>query len=206
VALRHILFRCPSCGHDPLTGEGDRAYCSSCQREFVRRKAGGTIEVLLAGQSHKAPIGDLTRQIEDLGGALPAALGPDGTILYEARVLAQEADVESPVRFRGQVLGFFEQLGEGESGRLVLDEEAMRFFPDSDPAAPKSWLLLGIRAVQSASSSIQISPSEGGVVLFRFEVDSPLRWESLLKSAMQRAYDRAGRGTIHEFQPRIVSG
>ncbi len=207
MALHHVLYRCPSCGHDPLQGEGDRAWCTACEREFSRRRAGSTIHVSGGGASRKSPISKLIQQIEGHGGALTAAMGQDGfSIHYEARVLAQTADVDEPVRFRGQVLGFVEQLGEGEPGVLLIDDEALRFRPDGPGSEPQAWTLLGVRAVQSASSSIQISPEGGGVVVFRFESDSPVRWESLLKAAMQYAYTRAGLGTIQEFQPRIVSG
>ena len=29
MALVHLLYRCPECGHDPMDGEGDRARCLS---------------------------------------------------------------------------------------------------------------------------------------------------------------------------------
>lgn len=207
MALHHLLFRCPYCGHDPLKGEGDRATCSACSRQYVRRRAGGTIAVHGASETVDVPIGELTHRIDEHGGALTSGVGADGRIHYSARATAQEADEDQPVRFRGQVLGFVEQLGEGEPGELTIDEEALSFVADGPPKSQRrTWTLLGVRAVQSASSSIQISPSEGGVVLFKFESDSPVRWERLVKQAMQRAYDRAGRGQIREFQPRIVSG
>lgn len=207
MALHHLLFRCPDCGHDPLEGEGDRATCSACGRQYVRHRAGGTIAVHGAGETIEVPIGDLTQRIDEHGGALSSGVDADGRIQYSARATAQQAGEDQPVRFRGQVLGFVEQLGEGEPGELTVTEEALSFLADGQPAGQeRTWTLLGIRAVQSASSSIQISPSEGGVVLFKFESDSPVRWERLVKQAMQRAYERAGRGQIKEFQPRIVSG
>lgn len=206
MALHDVLYRCPGCGHDPLTGQRDRAQCTACGREYERRKAGGTIHVSHEGVVEEFPIADLVQGIEDLGGAVTAAVGPDGAIAYAALVRAQESEVESPVRFRGKVLGYVEQLGEGEPGRLSIDDEAIRFVPDAADAESKIWTLLEVRAVQSSSSAVQISPMMGGVVLFRFESDSPLRWESLVKHTMQRAYDRAGKGKIREFQPRVVSG
>lgn len=207
MALHHLLYRCPECGHDPLGGEGDRAQCTACSRVYERRRQGGTIHVTPpGGDEREVPIGELVQKIEERGGPVPAASGPDGRIAYATRATAREADLESPVRFRGKVLGFVEQLGEGAVGQLSIDEEALRFAPDAANADPKAWPLLGIRAVQSSSSSIQISPLEGGVILFRFESDSPVRWESLVKHTLQRAYDREGRGKIREFQPRIVIG
>lgn len=69
----------------------------------------------------------------------------------------------------------------------------------------EEWPLLDIRAVQTSSSSLQISPQGGGVVQFRFQGDSPRRWEDLLRRTLREAYRRAGRGEILEFQPRIVT-
>ena len=65
------------------------------------------------------------------------------------------------------------------------------------------WPLLDIRALQGSSSSLQISPLEGGVVTFRFEEESSRRWEELLKAGLRRMWSEAGRGEIAEFQPRI---
>jgi len=120
-------------------------------------------------------------------------------------------------------------MGEGASGVLTLSEEGLEIAfhygqaPDpatgegvaSMPAGGKgageqdsrlSWSLLEIRAVQTSSSSLQFSPRGGGLVELRFPYDSPLRWETLLRGALRRAYRREGRGEIVEFQPRIVTG
>ena len=75
---------------------------------------------------------------------------------------------------------------------------------DSGGSEEVTWLFLDIRAVQTSSSSLQFSPASGGLVEFRFESDSPFRWEHLLHRGLRRAYAAAGLGTIVEFQPRIV--
>jgi len=164
------------------------------------------IHVTGAGAVEDVEIGVLLKRIEDLGGALSCADDGEGHLAYAADVIARAADGEEPVRFRGQVLGFVEQLSEGEPGRLHLDDDGLEFRPAHDPQDARRWSFLGVRAVQSASSSVQISPEDGGVIQFRFTTDSPVRWEALLKEALQRAYARAGRGSIAEFQPRIVIG
>ncbi len=164
----------------------------------------------------------LLEKIEDLGGAVATATDQKGRIHRSADVLMRIASEEEPLRFRGSVLGFVEHLSEGLPGRLRLEGDQLYFepaeefgstaepSPGPEPEArspePIRWDLLDIRALQGASSTVQISPSGGGVVQFQFVGDSPYRWEALLKAALQRAYSGAGRGVITEFQPRIVSG
>lgn len=210
MALHHLLYRCPFCGTDPLRGERDAAACSSCGRRFTRVRKGGVIRVEGEGAAEDHPISALAERIHALGGPLTAADDGAGGLAYSAEVVLREAAEEEPVRFRGQVLGFVEQLSGGVPGTLSLDVDTLVFraAPDGSTASnpeERRWGLLDVRAVQSASSSVQISPARGGVVQFKFAEDSPVRWEALLKEALQRAYRQAGLGTIREFQPRIVT-
>ena len=59
--------------------------------------------------------------------------------------------------------------------------------------------------MQTSSSSLQVTIPSGELIQLRFSLDSPRRWEQLLKAALQKAYREAGRGEIVEFQPRIVT-
>jgi hypothetical protein len=140
------------------------------------------------------------------------ASAPTGTPIHQARVEVRKSGPEAPVWLGGELLGFAEAMGEAASGTLELSDEALTLRSGagagggSEEGNPsKSWPLLQIRAVQTSSSSLQFSPSTGGLVELRFLDDSPFRWEALLRDALQRAYRREGLGEIVEFQPRIVA-
>jgi hypothetical protein len=115
----------------------------------------------------------------------------------------RRASRELPVWYHGSLQGFAEKLNEPVEGTLRLTEEELSL--SAPGAGMERWPLLTLGAIQTSSSSLQISPKEGGVVQFRFEDDSPKRWEDLLRLAVRRAYRRQGRGEIIEFQPRIRS-
>ena len=223
MALHHLLFRCPQCGHDPTEGERDHAACPACGATFLRVRKGGEIRIQTPSEEPREErIEELLRRIDDFGGALESDMGPDGRVRRTSEVLMRKSSEEQPLRFKGSVLGFVEALSEGEHGHLHLQEDRLAFVPSGgqeDEGAPtvsgpvesagnsaETWDLLDIRAVQSASSAVQISPPGGGMVQFQFVSDSPFRWEALLKAALQTAYAEAGRGEIREFQPRIVCG
>jgi hypothetical protein len=212
--LVDFLFRCPYCGHDPMEGKGVRASCSGCGRSFEPGKGGTAIRVDGDGKGpREVPAGILSRQMDDHGGALSLARGEDGRLRHHTRVRARFAHRESPVRFRGEFLGLFELFGVGDQGILALEHDHLTFHPG--PQAPENgdgsggggetrvWPLLELRALQTSSSSAQISPRGGGVVLFRFPEDSVKRWEELLRGAISEVWEEAGRGKVIEFQPRI---
>jgi hypothetical protein len=118
---------------------------------------------------------------------------------------------EAPVRWGGELLGFAEAMGGPVSGTVQLTPDALILHSHggeeqgtTQEASPEIWPLLDIRAVQTSSSSLQFSPSKGGLVQLRFRNDSPFRWEVLLRTALRQAYRREGLGEIVEFQPRIV--
>jgi len=137
---------------------------------------------------------------------------PPETPLHRAKVEVRQTGREAPVRWEGEFLGFAEAMGETIPGILHLTEGALILWTGkageggSDGGnSTQTWPLLEIRAVQTSSSSLQFSPSSGGLVQFRFPADSPFRWETLLRHALRKAYQREGLGEIVEFQPRIVS-
>jgi ribosomal protein L37E len=204
VPLTYLLYRCPRCGHDPLEGEKDEALCSACGTWFGRGREEGRIRIREeSGSAWEVPSGLLTAAIQALGGPGPRARDRLGGLRYETEVDVRIAMEEAPVRFRGELLGFAETLGPGTSGVLEITDEALTFSAPGEGG--RQWPLLDIRAVQTSSSSLQISPREGGLIQFRFRMDSPRRWEELLHLALREAYRRAGLGEITEFQPRIVT-
>lgn len=215
MALVDLLYRCHWCGTESMRGEARWAECEGCGRAFEHVGAGGTIRVLEAsGRRVDFPIGELLdpHADRDDGGAMRAGLGSaaetgsdagPGEDSHETRVRARFADREEAIRYRGTLLGFVEHFGRWRPGTLRLDRQALRF---SDGASGvRLWALRDLRAVQTSSSVVQISPPESGVAAFRFLDDSPRRWEDLLRAYLQDTWKAEGRGEIIEFQPHIRS-
>jgi len=214
MPLAYLLFRCPHCGHDPMGGEKDEAVCPGCGIRFSRGGEGGMIRVEEpSGKAWEVPGHRLTAAIMwALGDGDGRGSAPAGFLIHQAEVAVRQSGAESPVWHRGELLGFAEALGEQTSGILELTPEALVLqggtAQSQGPGGGNSheiWPLLEIRAVQTSSSSLQFSPSSGGLVEFRFPNDSPFRWENLLRSAIRKAYRKHGLGEIVEFQPRIVA-
>jgi len=127
--------------------------------------------------------------------------GESSPVLRNSEVTMRMAREEEPLYRNGQLLGFVEQSGPKSQGTLVIDSSRLTFRGRNGDA--HEWPVLDIRAVQGSSSSVQISPPEGGVVTFRFSSDSPRRWEDLLRRVIRDAWGEAGRGRVTEYQPRI---
>ncbi len=220
MSLTYLLYRCPKCGQDPLDGYKDECACPTCGTSYSRSGPGGRIRVVEAdGTCWEVPSWRLTRTLEAIGGPHPRARRGEG-LSYRAGVEVRVARREEPVWHKGELQGFAERLGESREGVLEITAEAMLLWApgaldDEEGRGPgtaahgaspmESWKLMDIRAVQTSSRALQISPKEGGLVQFRFPEDSPKRWEELLKSALRHRYEQEGRGTILEFQPRIVT-
>lgn len=225
MPLVHLLYRCPECGHDPMSGEGDTAWCITCGVRFQRGGEGGLLRVRdRHGALSQRPAATLARAVED-GKVVPQEASTDVSEGYgqagvagnagpwRALVRVRIADQEEPIRFRGETLGFFEVLGEETSGVLELTEEALvlRLAGPEGGSVERSeasvvWKcgLLEIGAIQTSSSSVQIAPREGGLVQFKFLEDSPRRWDRLLQDRVRAVYRSNRLGEIAEFQPRIV--
>lgn len=128
----------------------------------------------------------------------------DGTVRYSARAEICWRISEEPVWHRGALLGFAESMGPKAPGTIRVDSETV-LVDDGRPASGR-WRHLDIRAVQAASKSLQLSLPGDGLVELNFLNDSPRRWEILMRRLIRDAYERAGRGRVVEFQPRIVTG
>ncbi len=176
--------------------ESDTVRCEGCGRTYDRGEDGDGIRVAEPGGR------EATASYREIVERIATIPGESGTISTRAAV--RFSDTERPVRYRSQLIGFFEERGPNHSGRLVLDGVRLRFEPDE--GASHEWALRDLRAVQTASSAIQISPQGGTLVSFRLLRDSPRRWEKLLKERLRRVWRSEDRGEIIEFQPRIRSG
>lgn len=148
------------------------------------------------------PARDLGEELDRLGGPMSAATDAEGRVRFGASAWASECVGMVAVRSKGEVVGFVESLGPARPGRLTVTDEALAYHPRE--GLPVVTPLEGIRAIQTSSAALQLD-LEGHLVQFRFDGDSSRRWEALLRELVQRVYDRLGKGTITEFQPRIVA-
>ncbi|HEX9886844.1 MAG TPA: hypothetical protein VGA70_10160 [Longimicrobiales bacterium] len=204
MPLRHLLYRCPCCGHDPTSGEGDGAACAGCGASFRRVPPGCHVRVVEpSGAARVVHPRALVRRVREAGGPRTAARKADGTVRYEARVMCSEALSFRPVRRAGRLLGFFESQGRERPGTVVAGREGLSFEAVGGGAG-RHWSFLDITGIQVSSSALQIKPRGAVLVQLRFPDDSPLRWEELVQWLMREAYTEHGRGLVVEFQPRVV--
>jgi hypothetical protein len=225
LALKDFLYRCPGCGHDPMEGEADEARCPACGLVVDRNAAGATC-LRVHGPSgalpSEVPASHLADRIEAMGGALPRATAPSGSLAYATEVRVRTAGSERPIRYRGLLLGFAERFGAGTPGRLRITDEALILDmggaldaaasahapPAAGQAHRRTWPLEALRSLQTSSSAVQITTLDRtsrarGIVHFRFLDDSPRRWDELLRHAISQRWELLGKGTVQEFQPRI---
>jgi hypothetical protein len=197
MPLVDLIYRCPLCGADAMREENDRvAGCRACARVYEHIPERGRIRV--EGQDGSVFEVDAD---ELVAGAARADKGEVAAPVVAVDAVARVARDEEAVTYRQSLIGFVESRGPALSGRLTLHADRIDFKPDA--GATRSWALLDVRAIQTASASVQISPLEGGVVTFRILGDSPRRWEELIRTRIRDAWRAAGRGEILEYQPRI---
>ena len=201
MPISHFIYRCPSCGHEPMRHRRGSAQCDACSRSYALGKGRGMILVTDGrGTPHEVPAWEVARAV-DAGRTAPGSPDAQDPDLVAARVELRRALQEAPIYRRGTLLGFVEQQGPRLAGTLAIDGAGLVF--RSDEGTEWRSAFLDLRAIQASSSSVQVSPSGGGVITLRFVADSPRRWEDLLKQEIRSAWRRAGRGEIIEFQPRI---
>jgi DNA-directed RNA polymerase subunit RPC12/RpoP len=210
MPLTYLLYRCPRCGHDPTVGEGDEAHCPACDTRFSRGREGGRIRVRAPGDEvWEVSSQRLTAAVDAWNRSAEHPEAAEAALSRAAQVEVRRSAREEPFRFGGELLGFVETLGEAREGVLELSSGALTLWPEGGrgegPDPVDQWPLLDIRALQTSSSSLQISPGDGGMIQFRFRDDSPRRWEDLLRRVLKNAYRKAGLGEILEFQPRVVT-
>ena len=129
---------------------------------------------------------------------------PGGGLMYSAAAMVSWRISERAVRYRGVLRGFTESMGASLRGTLTVDREEV-VVEDGRPGSGR-WRHLDICAVQASSSALQLSLPGNRLVQLHFPDDSPRRWEGLMRHLITEAYERAGRGRVVEFQPRVVTG
>jgi hypothetical protein len=194
MALTDLLYRCPACGADPLEGKGAMAHCADCGTTFDASTPGGVL-VTAGSLRTRVPAAELLEKLSKQ--PRPAHSSAE----LASRATLRETTGEVPLRYRGRLLGFREEFGPAVDGSVRLDGESLRFNPTT--GADRRWDLAEVRAVQGASSTLQVSLVGGQVLLFRFADSSPLRWEEELHTTLRKLWTRLGRGDIEEFQPWI---
>ncbi len=180
----------------------DGVQCPSCSTKYDRGRGGGLLKMEVPGQPKREVKGsDLVAQICDHGGPWSSARRPDGSIFYEARVSVRRTEEEEALRYKDRLIGYVERFGKSQEAVLRLTDDAMSLV-DAGGEEIERWPLTQLRALQTSSSSVQISPPEGGMIQFKFLLDSPMRWEELLRTTVREAYLRIGLEVV-EFQTRI---
>jgi len=184
------------------------ARCPECQQQ-IRRGASKPLHLRIRGPETpwaEVPIAHLLQKLEGQGGALGSARAHDGTLRWSARAVLKTGTREQPIRWKDQLLGFFERFNPGKPGNLRLEGDLLAFDQDKAQTGEPlthTWPIRIFQSLQSASSSIQFTTDPGELVYLAFENDSPRRWEILLREALQVAWTEEGRGEIAEVQPRI---
>ncbi len=193
MPLADLIHCCLFCGAETVREKDGGAHCRGCERIY-RSLTGGDGFVIHTpnGLDLELATGDLIDQLN----SMDTHSGP-----LESSAVARFARLERPVRYRGAIMGFYEERGPDRPGRLRLDDQGVLFTEKS--GEQNHWPLTDLRAVQTSSGSIQISPLEGGLVSFRILEASPHRWEEVLKARLRDLWRLEGRGEIIEFQPRI---
>ncbi len=192
-----------------MQGRGDVADCISCGVRIER--SGGRLLMGDGGKNRVEEVdaAELCRRIDAHGGPITRATKEDGTLAYAARALVSWRRSEEAVRYRGALRGFSETMGPTAPGTISVDAETVAVEAETAPAAERRrtssrWRLVDLRAVQAASSSLQLSLPGDRLVQLRFLDDSSRRWETLMRQLIADAWARAGKGRVVEFQPRIV--
>ena len=204
MALVDLLYRCPECGHDPLDGEGDWARCTLCGVRIERTRSGLQVDSADRGWRMNVNTIILCQKIDAHGGPMTRAEQPDGNLMYSAAAMVSWRITEREVRYRGVLRGFTESMGPPLRGTLTVDREEV--VVEDGRRDSGRWRHLDICAVQASSSALQLSLPGNRLVQLRFLDDSPRRWEELMRRLITEAYERAGRGRVIEFQPRVVTG
>ena len=203
MPIHHMLYRCPRCGHDPLSGHKGRAECFSCGTKFEQGRGGIIVVRPLGGPPEETTADRLLLALEKFGGP-SLVTEQSGEILFrEARIALGRAEGHDVIRSHGEVLGFSEKISWKGTGLLKLDGETLSFRPD-EGTQRVVWSLDHIRGVQISSGAVQITLEGARMYQFEFIEDSPRRWEELLCLALERFHADRGE-TIVEFKPRLVT-
>lgn len=201
MPLTEFLYRCPRCGSAPLEGAKTRARCAGCDSRYEAAPRDGGIHVVGPEGTRIEPAWKLAVAMEKRGGALPSGGGAGEGLSYHATATMRVSTDQEPLKHKDHVVGFIEKFGPATPGTVSITPTVLRF--ETKDGEVHEWPLGEIRALQTSSSTVQITLAGSVLVSFRLEDDSTRRWEQMLSRALRRLWRREGRGEIVEFQPRI---
>lgn len=205
MGLRDFLHRCPDCLGPVAEAGGDAIRCTRCGTVVGRGKGrGGGLRLFRSGAAAPQPLDPAHARIRvDEGDSGSASLWAVSG--RSARVRIARLECEVPVRANGRILGFREQFGPERPGRALELETVLELRePEADGRSGLDvripWEDIG--ALQASSSTLQIAFGSS-LVRLRFPEDPVRFWEELARHRIRAAWQRTGRGTVVEFQPRV---
>lgn len=231
MAIRDLLWACPECGEACcLVAHRDGDQCGSCGMTF-RRGHGSTIVATGAGGE---AVSRLAREWVDMLPDMATVVDTEAQppkLEVEARFGAGS----TVVRKGSEYLGRVERFGPVIRGTLSIEDDGVRFLDEASAESEASAVSEAsaasevsgqseesgasdhprnfenfrafscMTAIQASSSTLQLKFRDEPVISLRFP-DGSLRYLELrLQYAVQRYYEETGRGTIREYQPRIVA-
>jgi hypothetical protein len=132
----------------------------------------------------------------------PTGIRADGSLDYAASVTLRNVVGQSTVFHAGDVAGFFEVFSAESHGTLRITNDGTSLTGDDGRFFDWPWATL--RAVQTSSKSLQLNLRTDGLFDFRFDEDSPRRWEELVHARLRIHYAALGL-RVREFQPRVAT-
>jgi hypothetical protein len=203
MPIHHMLYRCPRCGHDPLSGHKGRAECLACGTKFERGRGAIIVVRPPGGPPEETSANHLLLALKNLGGPSLVTDKHGESLFREAKIALGRVEGHDVIRSRGEVLGFSEKTSWKGTGLLKLDGGTLSFKPDEGTEIC-FCSLDDIRGVQISSRAVQITLEGSRMHQFEFLEDSPRRWEQLLCLSLERFHADRGE-TIVEFKPRLVT-
>lgn len=200
MALADFFWACPSCGTD--RGLDREGRCRHCGTRFERGN-GATIRAVGADGAVQARsaaewLDGLPEPASLLGGA--DRQGPVRTARVGIKPVVDDRRVFGERGYLNRV----EVFGDEARGTLELYRDRLRV-QGSGKGKGEEWPFESLTAVQASSGALQLKRRGLPLVSFRFLDDAVYLWEQLVRAALRDFYGRTGRGTIREFQPRIVT-
>ena len=198
MAIADVLYACIECGRLEALRPADNGteICSRCGTRY-RRVPYARIQVEPPGKPAEA------RSAGEWLDMLAAASLEDLDPARAEPVIVRIADRRRPHWTRGHYLGRIERFGPAIAGTLLLERDRLVFETADHHRA--EWPLLDLTAVQPSSRTLQLKLRNGPLVSIRFPEGSAVLWEMRVQTALQDLYADLGKGTILEFQPRIVT-
>ncbi|HUP90371.1 MAG TPA: hypothetical protein VM100_13525 [Longimicrobiales bacterium] len=193
--IKDLLWACVVCHkEESLWTDRGKERCENCGAHYWRGDGARIVVEMKDGTKEERRAGEWIS-------ALPP-VKPGGS----AKCALSIANGDVPIYAYREYFGRYEKFGPAHLGMLHLDADRLWFEYNEklEDTADLNIPLLDLTAIQLSSSTLQIKARGKPVMTIRFAQSSPKLWDEKLQLAVQSAWTRAGRGTIVEYQPRIV--